>query len=101
MKPCSHSMEFVPGVNLQILAKGETKKAVEAYGRLAKMKGAAFKAMSDEAAARANEAGGKALQSALALENVEERKKALRKIVDDYKPLAVSATAKKELDALK
>lgn len=83
------------------LAKGETKKAVDAYGKLARMKGAAFKAMSDEAAARANEAGEKALKEALALENVEEKKKALRKIVDDYKPLAVSLTAKKELDGLK
>jgi hypothetical protein len=83
------------------LAKGEIKKAVETFGRLAKMKGTPFKAMSDESAAKANEAGEKALKEALALENVEDRKKALKKIVDDYKPLAVSTAAKKELDALK
>ena len=32
---------------------------------------------------------------------VEEKKKALKKIADDYKPLAVSNEAKKELDKLK
>ena len=83
------------------LAKGEIRKAVEAYGKLAKIKGAAFKAMSDEATARANEAGEKALQEALALATVEDKKKALKKIADDYRPLAVSTKAKKELDALK
>lgn len=83
------------------LARGETKKAVEAFGKLSRIKGAAFKTMSEEAASRANEAGEKALKEALALENVEDRKKALKKIVDDYKPLAVSLTAKKELDSLK
>lgn len=83
------------------LAKGETKKAVEAYGRLGRMKGAAFKKLSEEATGRANEAGEKALQEAQAIANVEEKKKALKKIADDYKPLAVSVKAKKELDALK
>jgi hypothetical protein len=83
------------------LAKGEIRKAVEAYGKLSRIKGAAFKTMSDAAAARAAEAGEKALEAALALENLEEKKKALRKIVDDYKPMAVSTKAKKELDALK
>jgi hypothetical protein len=83
------------------LEKGETKKAVETFGKLAKLKGAAFKPMIEETTTRANEAGEKALKEALALENTEEKKKALKKIVEDYKPLAVSATAKKELDALK
>lgn len=84
-----------------LLAKGDAKKAVEASVRLSKMKGAAFKELIEEAATRANEAGRKALQDALALENVEAKKKALKKIVDDYKPLAASSEAKKELDALK
>ncbi len=83
------------------LAKGDAKKAGEAYGRLGKMKGAAFKTMTDEAGARFTEAGEKALKEALALENAEEKKKALKKIAEDYKPLPVSLAAKKELDSLK
>lgn len=83
------------------LAKGDTKKAVETYSKVGKMKGTAFKSMSEEASARASEAGQKALAEALALENVEEKKKALRKIADDYKPLPASLEAKKQLDALK
>jgi hypothetical protein len=83
------------------LAKGEPKKAVDAVVKLGKMKGAAFKTMSEEATTKVEDAGKKALTEALALENVEEKKKALKKIVDDYKPLAVSNEAKKELDKLK
>jgi hypothetical protein len=83
------------------LAKGEPKKAAECLVKLGRMKGAPIKAIADEAAERANEAGRKALQTALALGADEEKKKALRKVVDDYKPLDVSAEAKKELDALK
>lgn len=83
------------------LAKGDAKKAAEAYGRLSKMKGTAFKSMAEDSAAKAEEAGQKALKEALAIENAEEKKKALRKIVEDYKPFAVSLEAKKELDALK
>jgi hypothetical protein len=81
--------------------KGDAKKAVEAVAKLGKMKGAAFKTMTEEATAKAEEAGKKALEAALAIENVEEKKKALKKVVDDYKPLAVSNEAKKELDKLK
>lgn len=83
------------------LAKGDAKKAVDAVVRLGKMKGAAFKTMTEEATAKANEAGRKALQSALALENPGDKKKALKRIADDYKPLDVSLEAKKELDGLK
>jgi hypothetical protein len=83
------------------LAKGEPRKAAECLVKLAKLKGAPIKAIADEAAERANEAGRRALQAALALGADEEKKKALRKVVDDYKPLEVSAEAKKELDALK
>jgi hypothetical protein len=83
------------------LAKGDAKKAADAFGKVGKMKGAAFKTMTDEASARLTEAGEKALKDALALENAEEKKKALKKIAEDYKPLPVSLEAKKELDALK
>jgi len=83
------------------LSKGDTKKAVDAVVKLGKIKGAGFKAMSEEATAKVEEGGKKALAEALAIENVEEKKKALKKIVEDYKPLAVSNEAKKELDKLK
>jgi hypothetical protein len=83
------------------LAKGDAKRAADAVVKLGKMKGAGFKTLSDEATAKVEEAGKKALAEALALDNAEEKKKALKKIVDDYKPLAVSNDAKKELDSLK
>src|SRR4051812_36749870 len=83
------------------LAKGDAKKAADAYGKVGKMKGSAFKGMSDEASAKLSEAGEKALKDALAIDNPEEKKKALKKIAEDYKPLPVSLEAKKELDALK
>jgi hypothetical protein len=83
------------------LAKGDVKKAVDAVVKLGKMKGAAFKTMGDEATAKVEDGGKKALAEALALDNVEEKKKALKKIVEDYKPLPVSNEAKKELDKLK
>jgi hypothetical protein len=83
------------------LTKGDTKKAVDSVVKLGKMKGAAFKTMGDEATAKLDEAGRKALTEALALDNVEDKKKALKKVADDYKPLAVSNEAKKELEKLK
>lgn len=83
------------------LAKGEPKKAAECLVKLGRMKGAPIKAIADEVVERANEAGRRALQAALALGADDEKKKALRKVVDDYKPLDVSTEAKKELDALK
>jgi hypothetical protein len=117
MKKMNEALTTVPGEKISLtawqsahkfiaegdafLAKGDAKKAGDAYGKVAKMKGAAFKAMNDEASARLTEAGEKALKEALAIENVEEKKKALKKISEDYKPLPVSFEAKKELDALK
>jgi hypothetical protein len=83
------------------LAKGEPKRAAECLVKLLKMKGAPIKSIAGEAAERANEAGRRALQAALALGADEEKKKALRKVVDDYRPLEVSAEAKKELEAIK
>ncbi len=83
------------------LSKSEFKKAIEAFQKVGKVKGEGFKKESDEALVRANEAGEKLLKEALALDNAEEKKKALRKISEDFKPLAVAAEAKKELDALK
>jgi hypothetical protein len=82
--------------------KSDYHKAVEAYSRIAKMsKGAWFKDTSKEGLDKMNQAGEERLKEALALEAVEEKKKALRKVADDFKPLPCSLEAKKELDALK
>src|SRR2546428_308843 len=77
------------------------KKAVDDWTKIGRLKGARFRVMSQDGLKKADESGDKALKDALALENVEEKKKALKKIVDDYKGLPVAAQAKKELDALK
>jgi hypothetical protein len=80
--------------------KGDVKKAIEGWSRIGKFKGARFRVMSQDGLKKADEAGDKALKDALALENVEDKKKALKKIVDDCKGLPVSGEAKRELDAL-
>ncbi len=81
--------------------KGDLKKAVENWTKIGRIKGPQFRVMSQDGLKKADEAGEKALADALALENVEEKKKALKKIVDDYKGVPVATQAKKELDALK
>jgi hypothetical protein len=81
--------------------KGDIKKAVEDWTKIGKIKGARFRVMSQDGLKKADESGDKALKDALALENVEDKKKALKKIVDDYKGCPVATEAKKELDALK
>ena len=81
--------------------KGDLKKAVDDWVKIGKIKGARFRVMSQEGLKKADESGDKALKDALALENVEDKKKALKKIVDDYKGCPVANEAKKELDALK
>jgi hypothetical protein len=80
--------------------KGDVKKAVEVWTKIGKLKGARFRVMSQDGLKKADEAGDQALKGALALENVEEKKKALRKIVDDFRGLPVASEAKKNLDAL-
>src|SRR6516165_634152 len=72
------------------LARGEPRKAADCLVKLGKMKSAPIKSIADEAVERANESGRKALQAALALGADEEKKKALKKVIDDYKPLEVS-----------
>lgn len=81
--------------------KGDVKKAVDAWTKIGKIKGARFRVMSQDGLKKADETGDQALKDALALENVDEKKKALKKIVDDYQGLPVSGEAKKALDALK
>lgn len=84
-----------------LLEKGEHKKAIEAYTKVSKMKGKALQQMATDALAKVSEAGEKLLGEALAMDDVAEKKKALKKIADDFKPLGVSTKAKKELDAIK
>lgn len=81
--------------------KGDVKKAIEGWGKIGKIKGPQFRVMSQDGLKKADEKGDELLKDALALENVEEKKKALRKIADDFKGVPVGAQAKKELDALK
>ena len=81
--------------------KGDLKKAIENWTRIGKIKGARFRVMSEDGLRKVDEAGDKALKEALAIGDAEEKKKALRKVADDYKGLPCATAAKKELDALK
>lgn len=83
------------------LEKSEYKRAIDAYSKVGKTKGKGFKEMSDEALAKVNEAGDRLLADALTLDDIEQKKKAIKKIADDFKPLEVAAKAKKELEGLK
>jgi hypothetical protein len=81
--------------------KGELKKAVEAYTKLSKLRGGTIKADAEAALKKLDEEGEKQIEAALAEAGVDEKKKALKRISDDFKPLPCAAKAKKELDALK
>ena len=83
------------------LEKKDYKKAIELYTKVAKLKGKFFKDMSGEAMAKVEEKGAALLEEALAIENIDEKKKALQKLVNDFKPLEISNKAKKELEGLK
>jgi len=83
------------------LEKDDVRKASETYAKLGKLKGAPFKAMAQEGLQKLDEKGGEVLKAALALENVEQKKAALRKIAEDFKGLPVAGEAKKELDSIK
>jgi hypothetical protein len=84
-----------------LLEKKEYRKAVEAYSKVSKLKGKAIAEMGDGGLKRAGEAGEALLKEALEIADAAAKRKALQKIVDDFKPLEVSTKAKKELDALK
>ena len=81
--------------------KNDLKKAVEAYAKASKLRGGTLKADADAALKKLDEEGEKLLAAALAEASVDEKKKALKKISEDFKPLPVSAKAKKELDSTK
>jgi len=84
------------------LEKKDGKKAVDAYTKIGKLSRSPwFKDTSRDGLDKVNTEGEKLLQDALALGTAAEKKKALQTIADDFKPLRVSAQAKKELDALK
>lgn len=84
------------------LAKPDPRKAIEAAGKIGKLgKATAFKDASREALDKVEAHGKSALEAALGLEKPEDRKKALQKVVDGYKPLPVSDDAKKALAELK
>lgn len=83
------------------LEKNDFKKAIDAYTKIGKLRIKALTQMSEEGLKRVSDLGDKLLQDALAIESVSDKKKALEKIAADFKPLAVAAAAKKELDGLK
>jgi hypothetical protein len=84
------------------LAKNDAKKAVEAASKIGRLgKSSVFRDASKESLEKVAAHGKAALEAALALEKVEDRKKALQKVVDAYKPLPVSDEAKAELAKLK
>lgn len=70
------------------LEKGEYRKSIEIYTKAAKSK--RLKTQADEGLARVNEKGEELLKEAT-------DKTAIRKIADEFKPLEVSAKARKEL----
>ena len=81
--------------------KGDYKKSADLWTRLGKIKGAPFRTMSQDVLKKIDEKGDEALKTALALENVDEKKTALKKVVEEFKGLAAAAEAKKSLDGLK
>jgi hypothetical protein len=81
--------------------KGDVRKAIELWTKIAKLKGNSFRTLALEGYKKAGDKGAEALKAALAIDNVADRKTELRKIADDYKGLNVSADARKELEALK
>lgn len=84
------------------LAKNDAKKAQDAANKIARLgKSLSFKDASKEALDKVDAHGKSALEAALGLEKTEDRKKALQKIADGYKPLPVSDEAKAELAKLK
>ncbi|HLY73772.1 MAG TPA: thioredoxin family protein, partial [Planctomycetota bacterium] len=83
------------------LQKEDLKKASDLTGKLGKMKGSPFKTMSQELSAKIDEKGAEALKAALAIESIDQKKAALKKLLDEVKGLPVALEAKKELDALK
>lgn len=80
------------------LEKGEIKKALEAFRKVAAMKGRSLQTMAADAIAKVAEVGEQRLVDALALADLKERKRALAKIVEEFKGFDVAAKAKKELD---
>jgi hypothetical protein len=80
------------------LAKKDYRKAVETWTKLGKLKGVAFKNLSEDGLKKTEEEGQELLKQAQATENAEEKKKLLRKIADEFKPLAVAKEAQKLLE---
>jgi hypothetical protein len=81
------------------LEKGEFKKAIDGYTRAGKVK--RLKETADAGLAKVGEKGEALLKEALENSDVEAKKKALKKIADDFKPLEVATKAKKELDGIR
>jgi hypothetical protein len=83
------------------LDKGEVKKALEAFRKVAAMKGKSLQTMAADAIDRVAGIGETRLSEALALADAKDKKRALAKIADEFKGLDVATRAKKEFDAVK
>ncbi len=82
--------------------KGDIKKALDAWTRLGKLSRTFwFRDTSREGLDKLIEQGEKRIAEAAVKDTPEEKKKALQKVIDDFKGTRVADQAKKELDALK
>ncbi|MBI2901746.1 MAG: hypothetical protein HYY17_16295 [Planctomycetes bacterium] len=83
------------------LAEGNYKKAVDLFTKVSKMAGKAVQELGKEGLKKCGEAGAKLLEEALAMTDIEEKRKALKKLVEDFKGTETATRAKKELEAIK
>lgn len=81
------------------LQTGEYRKAIEALQKLAR-RGRGCESLRQKRIRLIEEAGAKLLEEALSEIDVEERKRALRKIAEEFKGLEVGEKAKTQLRAL-
>lgn len=85
----------------EALEKGEAKKALEAFRKVAAMKGKSLQKRAEDAIAKVTELGEQRLLEAVGITDLKERRRALSKVMDEFKGLDVSAKAKREFDAAK
>lgn len=83
------------------LKEGLYKKAIDFYLKVGKVKGKGMEALSKERLKQVEDKGQALLDEALGLSDPEEKKKALRKLIEEFKNTEIAAKAKKELEGIK
>jgi hypothetical protein len=84
------------------MEKGDLRKAIDAWTKLGKLSKAYwFRDTSREGLDKLIDNGERRIADALVKDTPEEKRKALQKVIDDFKGTRVADQAKKELDALK